>query len=130
MHPLAQRVAPLDPDDTDLEDNDHIDKSATALIPTPACSKSIKPHTSSPPKLVHPAAFHSHQNKPALSEIAIHGGSETSADFSRQMPWEEDNWAERKVWGVRCLSWTRTRLALRYTQGDGEVEYLVESQML
>ncbi|KAF7505791.1 hypothetical protein GJ744_000462 [Endocarpon pusillum] len=57
-------------------------------------------------------------------------GPRTAQGASEEMPWEEDDWQERELLGVRLLSWTRTRLLLRYTQGDDAVEYFVNSEVL
>lgn len=54
----------------------------------------------------------------------------TAGSSSEEMPWEEDDWQERELLGVRLLTWTRTRLLLRYTQGADEVEIFVNSEVL
>lgn len=75
------------------------------------------PHTSSCPcRLVNLAQ----------SDVATDGGSDSSADHSKLMPWEEDDWAgRRKELGIRALGWTNTRTACKDRQGAAEVEVFV-----
>jgi hypothetical protein len=112
-------INPVALDDSDLNDDDSDNSSATAPAPSPIPNKSIASPTKSTSLRLHLPRLRILENPTANSNTAAHGTSETSEDSSKSMPWKEDDWAERKVLGVRCLSWTRTRVLFGYKQGEG-----------
>ena len=135
-HPLAQLVAFLDSEtDSDADEGSTDDaasdeSSTTPVVPSTIHTKSIISPAGSASERVQPHAPRSHEINDTDSELATDGGSDTTYDNSTEMPWEEDDWAERKLLGIRLLSWTRTRVQLMYKQGGGEVQYFVGREML
>jgi hypothetical protein len=138
LHRFAELVALLDGESdseldggVDLADTDTVtdtgDISTISTLPSPTLNNSIPvPATDSITFPKHPHLF---QRRPHLldpfepnihavcSDTATDGWSETGEDRSRQMPWEEDDWEERRMFGVRALSWSRTRVVAGYKQG-------------
>ena len=127
-HALADLVALLDNNNTDgdldatgSEDGSSDDSASAPVSPTAKICMD--------PWQLHTPHLGRHETSAFCSDHAIDGGSQTAEDVSRHMPWEEDDWDERKEWGIRALGWTRTRMLWRCTQGE-EVEFFVGKEML
>ncbi len=122
--------------DTNVDDSDFAggdsDDNDNASIATPAAlSSTINLSVSnSESKQPHLCTLWRHRKKAFLPLTALVPGSQTASATAEEMPWEEDDREERETLGPRVLSWTRTRLLLRYTQGEEEVEYFVDREVL
>jgi hypothetical protein len=111
-------------------DNSHADNTSKN---TPESSKARpESNATNPQSAADQAQFNPitpHNLRTACSGGATDGNnSQTPDDSSKPMLWEEDNWSDRKVLGVRALSWTRSRLLLKYRQGAEDVAYFVERE--
>jgi hypothetical protein len=127
LHPLAELVALLDDEtDSDLDASDLEDDFDAYSASAPVSSMA---ETITTPWQLHPPSVDRHGTNAARSDYARDGGSHTTQDKSRQMPWEEDDWTARKTLGVRALGWTRTRMLWRCTQGE-KLELFVGEEML
>lgn len=135
-HPLAQLVAAFnsqtdrDADDNDLDHSGSNDDPATGPLPATAHLKSTAGPAGRVSERARPGTLDLYQGNPFHPATAIDRGSNATDIDSKEMPWEEDDWAQRMVPGVGLLSWTRTRLLLRYKQGEEDVEYFVGTEML
>lgn len=119
-----------DPEDNGLGDIDPGHCSATSAVPSTHHDRSITVRPRNISRRLHARVPYNHASNTIHSDGATNGASKTPDDQSKLMPWNEDNWAERKELGVRGLSWTTTRLLLRYTHGEDEVEYFVGRDVL
>ena len=118
-------------DDSDLAGKDSDDKANASTAMLARLSIKTNPSVSnSDSKHAHLCTLWKPKKRIFVPVTTLLRGPRTAGGASEEMPWEEDDWQERGILGVRLLSWTRTRLLLRYTQGDEEVKYFVDSEVL
>lgn len=134
---LAQLTALLeyevdsDLEDDDLDSSDTDDGSSPPAFPVTAHTKSVTPHPYTPATQAQPPCpIRTRESNTILSDTATDGGSQTADENSRLMPWEEDDWEERKVLGARALCWTRSRVLCRYRHGEGKLDWFEGEKVL